>query len=240
MKRCFVVAGCFWACVCGLHAQVVDTTVCDVLKNPESFNGKMVRIKGTVVAGFDQFDRGCDGPQLRPSGGRDLALLSAGDKGQGGTGGDCGRCSRRATLRASSHAPARTPVTLDKSKDFKQFDSLLAQKHQKGADMCLGCTRYEVTATLVGRLDGVADAALKHDTAGKIVGFGGFGNLNAYPARLVLQSVADVTPKEVDYSKTDAATKGERCRGRERFEQRDCERAEDGGGARLPAQRRMR
>jgi len=35
----------------------------------------------------------------------------------------------------------RTPVTLDKSKDFKQFDSLLSQPHQKGLDMCLGCAR---------------------------------------------------------------------------------------------------
>jgi hypothetical protein len=33
--------------------------------------------------------------------------------------------------------------------------------------------------------------------------------MNAYPARLVLQSVSDVTPKEIDYSKSDAATKGE-------------------------------
>ena len=57
-------------------------------------------------------------------------------------------------------APTRTPVTLDKSKDFKQFDSLLSQTHNKGAGMCLGCARYEVTATLVGRLDGVADADL--------------------------------------------------------------------------------
>ena len=102
----------------------------------------------------------------------------------------------------------RTPVTLDKSKELKQFDSLLAQKHEKGADMCLGCTRYEVTATLVGRLDSVADATLERDSSGKIVGFGGFGNMNAYPARLVLESVTDVTPKEVDYSKNDQETKG--------------------------------
>jgi hypothetical protein len=61
----------------------------------------------------------------------------------------------------------------------------------------------------VGRLDGVADASLQHDKDGKIVGFGGFGNLNAYPARLVLQSVSDVTPKEVDFSKSDIATKGQ-------------------------------
>jgi hypothetical protein len=66
-----------------------------------------------------------------------------------------------------------------------------------------------VTATLVGRLDSVADATLKRDGAGKVTGFGGFGNMNAYPARLVLQSVSEVTPKEIDYSKTDAASKGD-------------------------------
>jgi len=37
----------------------------------------------------------------------------------------------------------------------------------------------------VGRLDTVADASIKRDASGKIVGFGGFGNMNAYPARLV-------------------------------------------------------
>jgi hypothetical protein len=75
--------------------------------------------------------------------------------------------------------------------------------------MCLGCVRYTVTATLVGRLDGVQSASLQRDKGGKIIGFGGFGNLNAYPARLVLQSVADIQEKEVDYSKTGAPAKGD-------------------------------
>ncbi len=101
----------------------------------------------------------------------------------------------------------RTPVQLDKSnKVFKQFDSLLAATFKKGG-MCLGCNRYEVTATLVGRLDGVDDAAIRRDDAGKIIGFGGFGHMNAYSARLVLESVSDVTSKEIDYSKTLADTK---------------------------------
>jgi hypothetical protein len=50
---------------------------------------------------------------------------------------------------------------------------------------------------------------LRRDTTGKIVGFGGFGNMNAYPARLVLQSVSDVAPKEVDFSKADEISKGQ-------------------------------
>ncbi len=41
-----------------LYAQAaapVDTTVCDVVKKPQTLNGQIVRIKGTVVAGFDEF-----------------------------------------------------------------------------------------------------------------------------------------------------------------------------------------
>ncbi len=209
MKRCLVVACLIFSFGLGLHAQVVDVKVCDVVKSPASFDGKMVRIKGTVEAGFDQFfirdatDPNCgyqvDGIWLSyPEGAKAKAGAAA-----------IVVVQPARNFTGKYTPPTRTPVTLQKDKDFKQFDSLLSQTHQKGADMCLGCTRYEVTATLVGRLDGVADATLKRDAAGKIVGFGGFGNMNAYPARLVLQSVTDVTPKEIDFSKSDAETKGD-------------------------------
>jgi hypothetical protein len=196
---------------CDLYAQAaapVDTTVCDVVKKPQAFDGKIVRIKGTVVAGFDEFvikdatDPNCGYPV-------NAIWLDY----PPGTKGKAGPAAMVVIQPAKNFTgkftpTARTPVTLDKSKDFKQFDSLLAQRHEKGADMCLGCTRYEVTATLVGRMDSVADATLERDATGKIVGFGGFGNMNAYPARLVLESVSDVTPKEIDYSKNDDETKG--------------------------------
>jgi hypothetical protein len=209
MKRVLVLAGLFVGLACGLRAQVMDTTVCDVIKKPESFDGKMVRIKGTVFAGFDEFaikdvaDPNCGFPV-------NAIWLSYPQ----GTKGKAGPVALLTIQPARNFAgkytpPTRAAVTLDKSKDFKQFDSLLAQSHQKGADLCLGCARYEVTATLIGRLDTVADPSFKRDSAGKIIGFGGFGNMNAYPARLVLQSVADVTPKEIDYSKNDDATKGD-------------------------------
>src|ERR1019366_9226899 len=98
----------------------------------------------------------------------------------------------------------RAPVTLDKSKDFKQFDSLLSAPY-KSNGMCLGCTKSEVSATITGRIDAV-QPALRRDAAGKIVDIAGFGNLNAYPVRLVLQSVSDVAPHEIDYSKVAAIT----------------------------------
>jgi hypothetical protein len=214
MKRHFVIALAVLGLGCGLRAQapaqVVDTTVCDVVKKPAPFDGKIVRIKGTVIAGFDEFvikdattDPNCGYPVN--------AIWLAYPQGSKGKAGAAAIVQVQPAKNFSGRyaAPTRAAVTLDKSKDFKQFDSLLAQTHQKGADMCLGCTRYEVTATLVGRLDTVADATLKRDASGKIIGFGGFGNMNAYPARLVLQSVSDVTPKEIDFSKNDAETKGD-------------------------------
>lgn len=208
MKRYLVMAGLILGFGLGLHAQVVDTTVCDVVKNPASFDGKMVRIKGTVVAGFDQFmlqdstDPNC-GYQV------DGIWISY----PAGTKAKSGPAAMLVIQPAKNFSgkytpPTRTPVTLQKDKEFKQFDSLLSQAHQKNS-MCLGCMRYEVAATLVGRLDAVADATLKRDASGKIIGFGGFGNMNAYPAQLVLQSVSDVTPKEIDYSKSDAETKND-------------------------------
>ncbi len=191
---------------CCLHAQAVDTTVCAILKDPASFNGKIVRVKGTAAATFDQFvvkGDGC-GQQVN-----DIWLsYPEGTKGKAGPA-VLVRVQPARNFTGEAPAAQRTAVVLDKKdKNFKQFDSLLATPFKKGG-MCLGCNRYEVTATLVGRLDGVADATLRRDAAEKIVGFGGFGNLNAYSARLVLQSVSDVTPKEIDYSKVLAITKSD-------------------------------
>jgi len=204
MKRLLTLV-CLFAFSCCLHAQVVDTTVCDILKDPQSFNGKIVRIKGTVAAGFDQFvvkgatcGRHVDGIWLSyPEGTKakagPAALLQL----------------QPAKNFTGTVAPVeRTPVVLDKNnKDFKQFDSWLSTPY-KGDGLCLGCRRYTVTATLVGRLDGVT-AALKRDKAGKIVAISGFGNMNAYSARLVLQSVSEISSQEIDYSKTASVTKGD-------------------------------
>jgi hypothetical protein len=207
MKRIFALALLVGAFTCGLHAQVVTTDVCAILKNPKSFDGKIVSIKGTVVAGFDEFivkDPTACGFQV------DGIWLSypAGTKGKAGPVAVL-QVQPAHNFAGTYTAPTRAAVTLDKgSKDFKQFDSLLAQTHNKGAGMCLGCVANTVTATLVGRLDAVENATLARDKDGKIIGFGGFGNMNAYPARLVLQSVSEVTPKEVDFSKSDEITKG--------------------------------
>src|SRR5580704_15914771 len=52
---------CF-AITSSLVAQVADASICEILANPQSFDGKTVRVKGTVIAGLDEFalqDAGC-------------------------------------------------------------------------------------------------------------------------------------------------------------------------------------
>jgi hypothetical protein len=206
MARIWVAALLTLAGGCGLRAQAVQTTVCAILKDPASFNGKIVTVKGTAVVGFDEFilkDEDCG----LPVNGIWLDYPP-------GTKGKAGPIALLVLQPAKNFAgtytaATRTPVTLSKDKDFKQFDSMLAQTHTKDPGTCLGCTRYAVTATVTGRLDGVADATVKRDGSGKIVALGGFGNLNGYPARLVIQQVAGVQGKEVDFSKADSVVKGE-------------------------------
>ncbi len=191
----------------GAKAQAVDTDVCAIVKNPASFDGKIVRIKGIAMAGYDEFiikDANVCGFPV------DGIWLDY----PAGTRGKAGPVALVTVQPARNYsgpykAPTRAAVVLDKSKDFKQFDSLLSTP-RKGMGMCLGCMKSSVSATFVGRLDAVANTGLKRDKDGKVTDFGGFGNMNAYPARLVLQSVSDVTAKDVDYSKQDEAYKGER------------------------------
>ena len=89
---------------------------------------------------------------------------------------------------------------LERNADFAAFDRLLSAK-VKTPGMCLGCVKNDVTATLVGRIDGTENAGLVRDAAGAVKSLDGFGNLSGYPARLVLQSVSGATAQEIDFSK---------------------------------------
>jgi hypothetical protein len=204
MKRLLALAAIVGAAACA-HAQAIDTTVCAVLKSPRAFDGRMVRIKGTVETGLDQFvlnDGDC-GKQVN-------SIWLAWPQGAKARSGPLAMLELEPARNfAGTVTPsARPPVTLLKDKAFRQFDSALAQQHRSPSGLCLACPKYDVQATITGRLDGVDDSAV-HREKGKIVGLGGFGNANAYAARLVIQSVSDVTPKEIDYSRIDSITRQE-------------------------------
>jgi len=184
-----------------LPAQIMDSTVCDILANPQSFDGKIVRIKGVVIAGFEEF-------AIKGSGCNQVinAIWLAYPEGTKGKAGPAAflRLQLGKNHTATATNVNRNPITLDKNKDFKNFDNLLSTP-AKTSGMCLACAKFSVSATLVGRLDGAKDTGLIRDSGGKVIGLSGFGNLNRYNARLVLQSVSEVSSQEVDYSKGGAA-----------------------------------
>ena len=89
---------------------------------------------------------------------------------------------------------------MDRTPAFETFDSLLSVK-VKTPGMCLGCVKNDVTATLIGRIDGTDNPGLQRSKDGKITGLDGFGNMNMYGVRMVLQSVTDPVAQEIDVSK---------------------------------------
>lgn len=199
MKRLLALAVFLCASACCLHAQVVSTTVCDILKNPVSFNNKMVSIKGTVSVGLDFFvvkDTSC-GLNVN------AIWISYPEKSKGKAGPPAVVILQPAhNFAGTVRAQNSTPVSLQKDGEFKKFDSLLSDLHDKGNGLCLGCMENDVTATLVGRIDAVANTDIVR-SGGKITGIGGFGNMGGYPARLVLQSVSGVVAQPIDYKTTD-------------------------------------
>lgn len=180
-----------------LRAQVVDTTVCDILSSPQSFDGKTVRVKGIAIAGFEEFAiKGVGCNQVVN------AIWLAYPEGTRGKAGPVAYLR----LQLGKNNPtvvsnvSRASVTLDKNKEFKEFDKLLSTQARTDG-MCPGCVKFTVAGTFVGRLDGTKDTGVSRDASGKVIGLSGFGNLNSYNARLVLQSVSEISPQEIDYTK---------------------------------------
>ncbi len=176
------------------HAQTTDAKVCDIINHPAKYDGKVVRISGLIETNFDSFI-------MRGDTCSSVLWLSypAGTKAKSGP-------AALLTLQPAANAAfaplkQRPAVTLEHNKDFDTFDMLLSQK-PKTPGICIGCVKNDVTATLVGRIDGTDNPGLQKDSSGKITALDGFGNMSLYPARMVIQSVSDVAPKEIDYSKT--------------------------------------
>lgn len=187
---------CLLAASSALAAQAVDAKICDILTHPSAFDNKMVRISGAVIAGFDEFvvkDPTCKLPVN--------SIWLAYPEGAKAKSGPAAAIYLQLALNSPGAvtAAARAPVALEANKDFKQFDSLLSAR-PKTAGSCLGCFRSTVTATLTGRLDGVDKAGLEMK-GNMFTAVRGFGNLARYPARLVVQSVSDVSATEIDYSR---------------------------------------
>ena len=157
--------------VSGLAKEHVrDATVCQIVSHLRAFDGKMIRVRGLVVEGLEWFFLKSGDCRL------DLAL----PKGDGELG-------PMATYMPSPEPRTRAKFDVKRDENYNKLVKYVSVGFQPcpGFGLCLGCDRYEVTATLTGLVE-----------ASKW-GQPGFGHMNMGSARLVIRSVGDVAPVDI-------------------------------------------
>jgi len=166
----------------------LGTTVCKILENPAAFDGKLIRVRAPVVAAWNEFEiigRECDLERhaiwlrIPPE---KLAPAALQAKGQPPT----------------AVATSASPETLVRDENLRRFRRyLMSRVPPKGkSGTCISCYRYDVTATLVGRLQTVESTGPIRDENGKVTGHRGFGHDGSYRAQLVIHSVAEIVAKD--------------------------------------------
>jgi hypothetical protein len=148
----------------------IPTSICVITANPSQFDGKFVSLRATVVSGFEIFaiespDSSCGQMWLSYSEGGPVASTSL-----------------------EVPRVKRDPVALKKDRNFKRFQRFLNAEmypRTREAGTCVGCNRYEVSATMLGRIDYAGEKQR------------GYGHLNGYPLQFELVSVSEITTKDL-------------------------------------------
>jgi hypothetical protein len=187
-----------------LPAQVNDpisTSLCEIAKGPAGFDGKFVRVRGTILSGFEVFtltDKSCgsdfriwlDDTDSRPSAAVEYALINS-----------IADAKEPDELTWVGLAN-RQPIKLTKDAELKKLEGYLTKQFKpEPGSRCVSCPLYSVTVTITGRFDH-SDRRLKafRDKDGKVIGFGAFayGHLGAWQSRLVIESVSDIAATKID------------------------------------------
>jgi hypothetical protein len=217
MRRSVAVAAICLALLYGLASgQTKDippirTTVCELMKEPAKFNGKIVQVRGHITSGFEKsflFDEGCDGRIWFSW--RHGTFVSSEDEGVVAwafikSESDLRHPDR---LKWQPFQPPR-PVALEENDSVKALEKYLTEFYgPKPGEMevsCppMACPAFAVTATVTGRFDYDPHQlrAIRGKNPGELASTrGGFGHLNMFESQFVLGSVADVVAKPIDRS----------------------------------------
>jgi hypothetical protein len=169
-------------------AAPTKTNICELLKSPERFNGRLVEVRARFVGAFEWsglVDANCRAQLLADSDG--FPGLS-------------GKSGEYAFIRSFSELdypngldwrPIILPhsVRLVKNDAYQQFDDAARKNPTRGSPL------FDITITVVGRFDHLSQqmVAIRENRREKPRPYmAGFGHLNASLNRLVWQSVSDV------------------------------------------------
>lgn len=172
------------------QTKPIDTTICAITENPAAFNNKLVRVKGSYSGNFEYSmlsQNGCSqsiwfeyASEVSPPG---LVMHVSG-----------GAIPGAEDEKGWRIRPI--PVSLVRDANFKCFQQLMkarveaeerAEKLNPG-----GFVTYQVTATFVGRVDGVSPEIHefhKRRSDNDRADFLGFGQMGLFDAQFVMQSV---------------------------------------------------
>lgn len=178
---------------------------CEVAGAPARFAGQVVRIRATVLSGFEAFalmSSECDYRiWLELVGLHTTSMIGGAHVPDGRVipevdATDYLECMATGALRDPTelpwqeiHPPPLPPVVHDKVwKDFAK--KVAKQKRQPWGVKCFYCPKYSVTATFIGRLDFLSQGYMSLNAQGKVgYTFAGFGHMNRYPSRLLVAQV---------------------------------------------------
>lgn len=95
----------------------------------------------------------------------------------------------------------------ERLKRFKKYSRATYDRKIGEKGICMQCPKYQVEATLTGRLDVASDTisggrwkdklGMLHDQSGKFVGKAGFGHPPIQKYRLVIEAVTDVEARKL-------------------------------------------
>jgi len=201
-----------WASAAGgQHAEKppagkpVETSVCEVLKAPFEYDNKLIRVRGYVDSGFEHsllMDKKCPdhGIWFR------FADGTSGSEMEVAVGGDV---VADPAYRGKKPAP-RLHVQLLRDRNLEELVHYW-ELSRKGHACTEGpppesfpdCTTYRVTATFIGRIDGISRQTFAtrarrraRANAQDTVDWKGFGHMRMYDAQIVAQSVEEVVAED--------------------------------------------
>ena len=153
--------------------EPINTTVCDLVKNPKRYNGKIIIVRAPIQIAFENFG---------------LSVSECAEKEIDYVWLEYGRGPKRQpTIWCCGDMVPRDPLVLVQNKEFHRFHHFItAEKSAKG---CYDCYLYHVTATLTGRFDALEP---------KPFTLCGFGHLGDACGRLVIREVSDVVANPID------------------------------------------
>jgi hypothetical protein len=182
-----------------LRSAPLDTTLCRLMRNPERFNGNLVRFRATIDATRDALtlqDETC---------GKTLLWISASED-QPPTAREFADIDERTDFRNPDRMdwiplPPYRPIVLEKNQAYHDLAKYLA-KTAKPQKIWGYCPSYSVTVTVVGRFDYSSGKLIAlRDSSGKIqAGIIRYGTNGRWNAQLVLQSVSHVTAVPINPS----------------------------------------